>query len=116
MNGQLPDFDTLMQMAKDDPEALEQLRQDSIAELLDAAPANMRRRLEGLQFQIDAKRQLAKTPMQACITLSRMMHESFEDLRIALNQAFTDEPVPMVETQAKADAQILSFEAPAIAR
>ena len=116
MNGQLPDFDTLMQMAKDDPQALEQLRQDSINELLDNAPANMRRRLEGLQFQIDAKRKLAKTPMQACITISRMMHESFEELRQVLNSAFDEQQAKPEISTAKIDAQILSFEAPAIAR
>lgn len=115
MNGQLPDFDTLMQMAKDDPEALEQLRQDSINELLDNAPTKMRHRLEGLQFQIDAKRKLAKTPMQACITISRMMHESFEELRLTLNSAF-DEDAPALSTEPKNNARILSFEAPAIAR
>jgi len=41
MKGLLPDFDTLMQLAKDDPEALERLRQNSIAELLDSAPSHM---------------------------------------------------------------------------
>jgi len=116
MKGLLPDFDTLMQLAKDDPEALERLRQNSIAELLDSAPSHMRRRLEGLQFQIDAKRKIAKTPMQACITISRMMHESFEELRLALNSAVnTDDQAPVVATP-KNDALILSFEAPAVAR
>lgn len=116
MKGQLPDFDTMMQMAKDDPQALEQLRSDCIAELLDDAPVAMRRRLEGLQFQIDAKRQVAKSPLQSCIAISRMMHESFEELRVALNSTLGDEPTLVVENQPKPEAQILSFEAPALAR
>jgi len=45
-----------------------------------------------------------------------MMHESFEELRLALNSAVnTDDQAPVVATP-KNDALILSFEAPAVAR
>lgn len=116
MNGDLPNFDTLATMAKDDPEAFEQLRREKIQEVLDQAPDHMRRRLEGLQFQIDAKRQASSNPMSTCITISRMMHESFERLRDALNNSFSDSPIALDEPEVLDSAQIIAFKSPALAR
>lgn len=83
----LPKFDELLKLAQENPEALEALRQEQIDQLIDNADENYQARLRGLQFQIDAQRQIhADSPMGACMKISKMMHESFAELRVYLNQ------------------------------
>ncbi|MBU2097812.1 MAG: DUF3135 domain-containing protein [Gammaproteobacteria bacterium] len=82
---ELPDFDTLMQLHKEDPEALERLRQDLTTELLNKASDDARRRLEGLQFRINMELRRAGNPTARFLRLSDMMHESFYELNHCLN-------------------------------
>lgn len=84
---QLPPFDELLTMANEQPEQLEVLRQKMINEIIDQAKPQFQKRLRGLQFQIDAQRKIAKTPLAACIKLSSMMMDSFEKLRNELPAA-----------------------------
>ena len=85
MQQELPDFDTLKAMAEQNPQALEDLRQQFVNDLIANAPPAVQRRLRGLQFQIDAQRRIHKNPLAACIKLSEMMYESFSELRYVLN-------------------------------
>lgn len=87
MSSELPNFDELLKLAQENPEELEALRKRLCDNLIQNAPQKYRRRLRGLQFQIDMERQKAKTPMAACLKISAMMHESFRSLRDALNEA-----------------------------
>ena len=80
----LPDFDTLKTLAEEDIDAFEALRERHIQALIDSAPVEHRRRLIGLQFQIDSIRRLSKNPTQACIKISQMMHDSFLELQSVL--------------------------------
>lgn len=81
----LPDFDTLMQLHKEDPEALERLRHDLSTELMNRASAATRHRLEGLQFRINMELQRASNPTARFLRLSDMMHKSFHELNYCLN-------------------------------
>lgn len=110
MINELPDFDTLMAMAKSNPKGLEELRQQYIQHLINNATPALQNRLRGLQFQIDAKRKVSGTPLNACIEISHMMHESFFELRKALNDGLDVDKPEYTNTQS---AKILSFEAPA---
>lgn len=83
----LPEFDTLREMAQRDPEGLERLRVELCDQLIQSAPEAYRRKLRGLQFRVDMERRRAKSPMAACIAISAMMHDSFDQLRQALNEA-----------------------------
>lgn len=83
----LPEFDELMKLAKEDPEALEQIRRDAVEDLISNAPEKHQRRLRGLQFQVDMEREKAKNPMDSCVRISKLMHESFSKLRDTLNEA-----------------------------
>ena len=83
----LPDFDQLVKLAQEDPEALEALRKQLCESLIQQAPESYQQRLRGLQFKIDMERRRAKTPMAACIKLSSLMQDSFYKLRMALNEA-----------------------------
>ena len=82
----LPDFDELLLLAQSNPEKLEALRKDMCEALINSAPPEKQRRLRGLQFQIDMEREKSTSPIGACIRISRMMHESFDELRVNLNQ------------------------------
>jgi predicted chitinase len=82
---ELPSFEDMVKMAQENPDALENLRQEMCEEVIQSAPETSQRKLRGLQFKIDMERRRAKTPMASCIRLSQMMHESFADLREALN-------------------------------
>lgn len=84
---ELPKFDDLLEMAKNNPEALEALRQQHVSALINSAPEEYQNRLRGIQFQIDAQRQIhSESPLGACVKISKMMHESFAELRGYLNQ------------------------------
>lgn len=87
MHYELPSFDVLKEMAQKDPEALERLRVQLCDQLIQDAPPAYRRKLRGLQFRVDMERRRAKSPMAACIAISGMMHDAFDKLRMALNDA-----------------------------
>lgn len=82
-----PTFDELLKLAQEDPDKLEAFRQEQIEKLIADAPQSSQRRLRGLQFQIDAQRKIHHdSPMGSCMSISKMMHESFAELRTWLNQ------------------------------
>ncbi len=81
----LPDFDELLALAQSDPTELERLRREMIEEVIaSASNERLQRRLRGLQFRVDATIRLSRTPMAACLNVSRMMHDSFLELRESL--------------------------------
>lgn len=84
MQTEWPDAEQLIALAKNNPDALEQFRQQQIEKLIASAPENLQRRLRGLQFQIDCKRRLHQSPMGACIELSKMMFDSVYQLNDVL--------------------------------
>lgn len=70
------DFDHLAELAQRAPEDFETVRRRMIAQIIDSAPEASRRRLNGLQWQVDMVRDRAGTPMGACVEISRMMWDS----------------------------------------
>jgi hypothetical protein len=69
----LKDFNQWATLAETDPTAFESMRRDLIERLIESAPEERRLRLRRLQWRIDQERALAKSPLGACIRLSRMM-------------------------------------------
>lgn len=82
---QLPPFDELKNLADHNPDALEALRQHLIEKTINSAGEDFRRRLRGLQFQIDMERQRASNPLSACLRMSRMMHERLQQMADSLS-------------------------------
>jgi len=80
MSEPMPEFEELKSLYQDDPGAFEELRQHLIDDCIQSASSHRRKRLQGLQFQIDCRRRLAKNPMATCLEISKMMHQSFDDL------------------------------------
>jgi hypothetical protein len=70
------DFDTWSEMARNDPEAFERMRLEAIESVINSAPEETQVRLRRLQWRIDQERRLARTPMAACLRISRMMWRS----------------------------------------
>lgn len=75
------DFDAWMTLAQSDPDAVEEMREDAIEEIIALAHPDMQPRLRALQWRIDMERSRAVTPLSACIRLSNMMWKLVYDER-----------------------------------
>jgi hypothetical protein len=60
-------------LADCDPQAFENLRRELIEQFIQEAPEERRQKLRCLQWRIDQERRLSKSPLGACIRLTRMM-------------------------------------------
>lgn len=78
---QLPEFDALMSLYRNDPAAFEQLRKNLLRQAIDDAPLPQRPALEQLLDRIEATRAEAATPMDAVLGATRMMFDSVAELR-----------------------------------
>jgi hypothetical protein len=70
------EFEYWAALADNDPAAFEDARRAVIDSLIEAAPPESRRRLAGLQWQVDTIRERAHTPLKACIDISGMMWDT----------------------------------------
>jgi len=92
MVSQLPSFDVLMELARNNPEKLEEIRQQMSAEILADATPSVRAKLEGLNFRIDMERQRCKNPLQSCMRITALMHDSFDRMREELDILVAPQP------------------------
>ena len=76
----LPDFDSLSKLARDDPQAFEELRRSLVNDLIDNAPQARQARLRGLQFRVDTIRRLSKSELGAAVKIYELMWRSFRSL------------------------------------
>ena len=97
-------FDDMAYLAEHAPEELEAFRKRICGEVIASAPESVRPRLEGLQFVVDMERKRSHSNLDACIRISRMMHESLHDLSKALN-----DPQGYMEAKRSASAAIVPF-------
>ncbi len=70
------DFEQWLDIAQQDADTFESMRLAAIEELIASAPEKDQKRLRCLQWRIDQERRLSKSPMGACIRISRMMWET----------------------------------------
>lgn len=105
----LPSFDEMKAMAAERPEELENLRKRMTDQILSDAPAERRRRLEGIVFKIDAERRRSKNPLQACIRISQMMMDSVTDLRDAVNNLGVNPAAQPIRNETPRSADIVEF-------
>jgi Protein of unknown function (DUF3135) len=77
----LPDFDVLLAIHREDPEALEQFRRHLLREAVDAAPPAHRASLEDLLLRIEAARSRARDPFDAASIAFGMTRESVDRLQ-----------------------------------
>ncbi len=103
---ELPDFDTLMELAEKDPAAFDQLKAEAVDDAILSAKESSQPRLRGLQWQVDVELRKAKTPMEGCVKVSEMMHDKLWELRTALENhdaGMVDEFFHDTELDATAD-------------
>ena len=102
MTAALPAFDTLLEMARHDPEGLERLRR-SLCEQIIARNADQQRqhRLRGLVWRIDHECRRARTPLAACLRMHTLMLDAVHQLNAALNEPYA--------APGGASAQVLPF-------
>lgn len=101
---QNPSHDELSRLAKDDPAAFEALRQQLINELIGRAPEHLQRRLQGVQFRVDAVRARSSNPLGATVKIYELMWKSF----IGLRDELTTIRQPVVRSRGPG-AQVLDF-------
>ncbi len=70
------DFAEWVDLAAKDQTTFEDLRQAALDDFIESVPQENRERLRRLQWRIDQERRLARTPMNACMRLSRMMWQN----------------------------------------
>lgn len=83
----LPDFNTLVELYRDDPEAFEAFRTHLLQEAVDSSPPVYRPALVNLLGRIEEERSKAETPMEAVLSAMRMMRESVRQLREGWQEA-----------------------------
>jgi Protein of unknown function (DUF3135) len=92
-----PSIDQIIELARTNPEKLESIRKQEIETLINNAPSHMQRRLRGLQFQIDCKRQTHPNPMGACLAISAMMLDSLH----RMNNLLHGKDVEIIQTKSE---------------
>jgi len=107
----LPCFDELMQMSRQDPDKLEALRLRLTDELLRDKPPEQRRSLEQLAFKIEAERTRCQSPMGLCIRFSNMMHERFWNMAGLLQRLQSGPGIKELEAGFSGGAVFTSAEA-----
>ena len=74
------DFEQWAQLAQQDPHTFEQLRHRLLEAYISRASSSHQERLRRLQWRIDRLRDQASNPMSACVEISNLMWETFDEL------------------------------------
>lgn len=80
MGKELPDFDALVALYQQDPQAFEDFRRQVLRDAVDHAPRCHQPSLNSLLDKIEEARDLAQSPFEAAAIASRMMRDSAERL------------------------------------
>ena len=82
----LPQFDTLVALHENDPEAYEILRLQLLRSCIESAPTAHQQALEELFDEINVIRNEATSPLEAAVNASRLMVDSCVRLRAAMGE------------------------------
>ena len=74
------DFDYWMELHKTNPERFNQEREEMAKNFISSVPLNNQFALTGLQVKINRVVRTSGTPINACITISHLMWDSFNEL------------------------------------
>lgn len=74
------DFKEWAELARQDPDRFESRRSRIINEAIRRVPSDKQEMLHRLQWKVDRVRELKRTPLAACMAISHLMWESFNDL------------------------------------
>jgi hypothetical protein len=103
------DFSYWMDLALNDPEKFESKRAETISRAIQNASEESRLRLERLQWRIDRARERSSSPMAATLEISRMMWDSFHNLRDRYQELFSDAPMTRRHLEPTRSAKVIEF-------
>ncbi len=69
-------FDEWAKIAKEDPDAFEDMRKKMIQDVIEATSPEVKKRMQGLQWKIDNIRSTSPNPMASCLKISQMMWDN----------------------------------------
>ena len=99
------DFDRWSQIAQQDPEKFEAMRQQLLSDLLAQTPPHLKQWMIGLQWQVDQIRKQTSNPMAACLRISqRMWANVLEEKGLSASKMIQNTP------KAEPRGKVLSFE------
>lgn len=77
---EMPDFETLADLAARDPIAFEKIRDHLIEKTIYSQPESKREKLARLQFRIDGVIRRSSNPVHACVLLNGLLLDSAANL------------------------------------
>ncbi len=101
MTTQLPSFDVLMDLAQNNPEQLEKMRNTLSEEIIQNASPRARNKLKGIIFKVNMERRRSKTPMHSCIRIAALMQASYGQMREKLDLLLQSQPLYLVKRTEK---------------
>ena len=101
------DFEQWAHLAQQDPHTFEQLRQRLLVAYIARSSSTHQDRLRRLQWRIDRLREQASNPMSACVQISNLMWDTFDQL----GKAYKNPDILQPEKSPKVDksAAVLPF-------
>lgn len=99
------DFDEWVNLNRTDPQAFERRRLEWCNRFIDGTQAANKKRLSGLLFQINMKRRQSSNAMDACLRISGLMWEKFNELRSEL-QPLAGNPLPVTQNTTSTSGQL----------
>lgn len=109
------DFERWVELAVNDPDEFEVMRQAAIEDFLASVSAERRLQLQRLQWRVDRVRERCTNPMAATIAISEMMWDAFYDLHDRYQDLFGSKAAKRYKQPAPhTSAKILPFEAPPV--
>lgn len=101
-------FDDWLKLAKEDPEAFEDQRHNTLETTISSAPGDLQFRLRGLQWKLDRIRSQSGSPMASCLRMSNLMWD-----RVLQQEGLLDTISSLKQAEAKprpkTSATILPF-------
>lgn len=74
---EIPCYEILAQLARDDPAAYEKWRREVIEHFIESTPAHLQRRLRGIQFRVECLRRGSRSALGATVKIYSLMWNSF---------------------------------------
>lgn len=105
----LAEFEAWKTLAMEDPVQFEAMRLQAIEQFFAQVPSDKQLQLRRLQWRIDRVRERAGTPLAACVELSRMMWDSFSQLRDCY-QEMRENGQPRPTQPVQRTAKVLEFQ------
>ena len=104
------DFDAWARLARKNPQAFELERKLLIERAIMRAPAEKQQRLRCLQWKLDQIRNLASTPMAACLQINRLLWENITSEHGLLHCLQRLQSVKQPDNSNQTMAKILPFQ------